>query len=204
MLSKHARPVPFSSYRRPRPSFCEADYAVSRYIAEFINSLASLFYVIYGIYGLRQLRRKANKSNPGNNDYLRALPYWGLKIVGLCLFSFHLSLKYHTQITPLLHRVLTGNVLVGESTRRAWTAKSARRISTIIATVIVSLLLLLVTFNVMADELVVHSWWFLGSVVVIMIQTGPLNASRTILLSNARELSNARWQIYGMLRFGAS
>jgi hypothetical protein len=56
----------------------------------------------------------------------------------------------------------------------------------------------------MADEMVVNSWWFLGSVVVIMVQTGPLIASRTIVVLNARELSNTRRQINGMTRFGAS
>ncbi|KAF3021807.1 hypothetical protein E8E15_008130 [Penicillium rubens] len=77
-----------------KANYCETDYAVSRYVAEFINSLTNVVYIIYGTYGLRQLRRKDKY-----NDCLRALPYWGLIAVGLCSFAFHLSLKYHTQMT---------------------------------------------------------------------------------------------------------
>ncbi|KAJ5469926.1 hypothetical protein N7530_007283 [Penicillium desertorum] len=76
-----------------KANYCETDYAVSRYIAEFINSLTNVVYIIYGIYGLRQLRREDKYG-----DSLRALPYWGLIAVGLCSFAFHLSLKYHTQM----------------------------------------------------------------------------------------------------------
>ncbi|KAJ5999976.1 alkaline ceramidase family protein [Penicillium waksmanii] len=185
---------PFWGPPTSHANFCEADYAVSRYIAEFINSLTNLIYVIYGIYGLHQLRGKANKSKSGYSDYLRALPYWGLIAVGICSFSFHLSLKYYTQMmddlsmlfttTPVLHRVLTAN--------------STRRDSTIIATVLSSLLLLLVTFHVMTDELVVHSVSFVGSVAIIGAQTVRLVKSRTI------EGSDTRRQIWGMVRFGAA
>ncbi|RHZ53273.1 uncharacterized protein CDV56_107419 [Aspergillus thermomutatus] len=64
---------------QPRQSFCEPDYAVTRSIAELINSLTNVVYIIYGIYGLRKLRQKM--------------------AVGLCSFAFHVSLKYHTQMS---------------------------------------------------------------------------------------------------------
>ncbi|KAL4746604.1 hypothetical protein BDW72DRAFT_210326 [Aspergillus terricola var. indicus] len=184
---------PFWGSPTSKANFCEIDYAVSRYIAELVNSLTNVVYipspVIYGIYGLRQLRRKANKQ--GNS--LRALPYWGLISVGLCSFAFHVSLRYHTQMMddlsmhfatiPVLHRVLTAN--------------SGRRGSIVMAMVLGSMLLLLVTFHVMTDELILHSVSFVGTVAVIGAHTVQLIRSRTLPGSAARR------QVWGMVRFGA-
>lgn len=85
---------------------------MTRYVAEFINSLTNLVYskkpasilirsleqvlicylVFYAIYGLHKLWQKSN------NDFFRALPYWGLMAVGICSAIFHVSLQYHTQM----------------------------------------------------------------------------------------------------------
>ncbi|KAL3429843.1 ceramidase [Aspergillus tetrazonus] len=123
-----------------KANFCETDCAVSRYNAEFVNSLTNVVY--------SKLRRKASKH--GNS--LRTLPYTGLILVGLCSFGFHVSLKYHTQMmddlsmhfptTPVPHRVLTAN--------------SHRRDSVFKAIVLGSMLLLLVTFHMITDELILH------------------------------------------------
>ncbi|KAJ5216662.1 alkaline phytoceramidase [Penicillium citrinum] len=177
-----------------KANFCETDYAVSRYIAEFINSLSNVIYIIYGIYGLRQLRSKAMRSKVNKyGDPLRALPYWGLIAVGLCSFAFHLSLKYYTQMmddlsmhfttTPVLHRVLTAN--------------SNRRESIIIAMVLSFVLLVLIAFHTITNELIVHSVSFVGTVTIIGIRTVRLVQSRTLPDSNGRR------QIWGMVRFGA-
>ncbi|KAL3458738.1 ceramidase [Aspergillus heterothallicus] len=171
-------------------NFCEQDYGITRYIAEFMNSLTNLIYVIYGVYGLRQLRRKANR----NIDPLRALPYWGLIGVGLCSFAFHVSLKYHTQMmddlsmhlatTPVLHRVLTVN--------------SSRRGSIITAVVLSAMLLFLITFHVMTDELILHSVSFVGTVTAIGVHTIRLVRTRTPPGSAARR------QLWGIVILGAA
>ncbi|KAJ5177043.1 uncharacterized protein N7482_002920 [Penicillium canariense] len=88
-----------------KANFCETDFAVNKYIAEFINSLTNVVYIIYGIYGLRQLRGKGNKCA----NSLRVLPNWGLIAVGVCSFAFHLSLKYHTQMTGRRRAQLPGD-----------------------------------------------------------------------------------------------
>ena len=89
----------------------------------------------------------------------------------------------HFATTPVLHRVLTAN--------------SNRRDSIVMAMILCSLLLLLVTFHMITDELVLHSVSFVGTVAVIGV--------RTIRLVNSRTLpgSAARRQIWGMVRFGA-
>lgn len=91
------------------------DYFVTRYIAEFINTLSSLVYgqlkpdapschkkrkktdkkcviVAYGIYGLAHGRRNGS----------RLVSYCGLIGVGVCSAGYHMTLKYHTQMCKLI------------------------------------------------------------------------------------------------------
>ncbi|KAJ5165950.1 hypothetical protein N7492_006246 [Penicillium capsulatum] len=91
-------------------NFCEEDYVITRFIAEFINTLSSFVYIAYGIYGLRFLNQRQQAG-------YRSISYYGLIGVGVCSAGYHMTLKYHTQMsdelsmhlltTPLLYRILT-------------------------------------------------------------------------------------------------
>ncbi|KAK4867133.1 hypothetical protein LT330_007874 [Penicillium expansum] len=141
-----------------KANFCEQDYVVTRYVAEFINSLTNLCYIFYAIYGLRRLQQARSIS------FSRALPYCGLMAVGLCSAIYHISLQYHTQMlddlsmlfttTPLLHRVLTVNANRKDS--------------------------------FVADELIVHASFFVSSITIIGIRTIQLLKQRTAENSTAR------------------
>lgn len=135
--------------------------------------------------------------------------------VGVCSAAFHVSLKYHTQMsmcrlfhinyhlahthhlffspvddismhfatTPVLHRVLTVN--------------ANRRDSIVTAIILGSMLVFLVTYHVITDELVLHSLFFVATVTIIGIRTMQLVNTRTLPRSASRR------QIWGMVRFGA-
>ncbi|RDW74585.1 ceramidase [Aspergillus mulundensis] len=181
-------PLRFWGPPTSKANFCEMDYAISRYIAEFINSLSNIVYVIYGIYGLRKLKLR------DNGDLLRALPYWGLMAVGLCSFAVHVSLKYNTQMmddlsmhfatTPVLHRVLTAN--------------STRRNSITTAILLGSILFSLIAYHMLADELVLHSVSFVAAITLIGVYSMRLVNTRTLPGSAVRR------EIWGMVRFGAA
>ncbi|KAB8236411.1 hypothetical protein ETB97_010339 [Aspergillus alliaceus] len=106
----HAALTPFWGPQTSYLNFCEEDYVITRYIAEFINTLSSFVYVLYGIYGLSKL---CHKKHAGS----RSIPYFGLIGVGVCSAGYHMTLKYHTQMsdelsmhlltTPLLYRILS-------------------------------------------------------------------------------------------------
>jgi dihydroceramidase len=89
----------------------------------------------------------------------------------------------HFATTPVLHRVLTAN--------------SNRQDSVISAIVLGSVLLILILFHVITDELILHSGFFICSVTVIGLYT--------IRLINRRTLpdSVARRQMWGIVKFGA-
>ncbi|KAJ6020782.1 alkaline phytoceramidase [Penicillium herquei] len=90
----------------------------------------------------------------------------------------------HFATTPVLHRILTAN--------------SNRRESVMIGIVLGFLLLFLVTFHMMTDELVLHSMSFVGAVTIIGIHTFRLVNSRT------QPGSASRRQIWGIVKFGAA
>lgn len=73
-------------------SFCEEDYVITRYVAEFINTLSSLIYCAFGLYGIAKLQRKQQAT------FSRCIPYYGLIGVGVCSAGYHMTLKYHTQM----------------------------------------------------------------------------------------------------------
>ncbi|KAE8373048.1 alkaline phytoceramidase [Aspergillus bertholletiae] len=109
-MEQHSALTPFWGPQTSYLNFCEEDYVITRYIAEFINTLSSFVYIGYGLYGLLKLRHKPHAGS-------RAIPYCGLIGVGVCSAGYHMTLKYHTQMsdelsmhlltTPLLYRILS-------------------------------------------------------------------------------------------------
>lgn len=92
-----------------------------------------------------------------------------------------LSMMFTT--TPVLHRVMTASASPG--------------VTLIVGIVLGSTLLALVIYHLKTDELLLHSLFFVGSVTVIGVFTMRLINART------RAGSEARRQIWGMVRFGA-
>ncbi|KAF2639812.1 alkaline phytoceramidase [Massarina eburnea CBS 473.64] len=94
-------------------NFCEEDYIITHYIAEFANTFTNLIYVIYGAHGLRRVRLQKD----GGLFSTLAFTYWGLIGVGLLSAWFHATLNYHSQMADdlsmflavgsLLHQLLT-------------------------------------------------------------------------------------------------
>ena len=64
-------------------SFCEEDYAVTRYVVELVNTLTNVAYVALA---LRAMRR-------GHVDFMSA----SLFALGVCSFVFHATMRHATQ-----------------------------------------------------------------------------------------------------------
>ncbi|KAL4874312.1 ceramidase [Aspergillus karnatakaensis] len=169
-----------SAFWGPQTANIKFDYSITRYIAEFINSLTNLVYVIYAIYGLRQLHQDRK---PTTDDSIsRAVPYWGLLAVGYeTQMLDDLSMLFTT--TPILHRVLTVN--------------TKHRVSHVTAILLASLLALITVYHVATDELLIHNLFFGTSITVIGVRTMQLINTRT------RAGSPVRAQAWGMVTFGA-
>lgn len=152
--------TPFWGPQTSYLNFCEEDYVITRYIAEFINTLSSFVYIAYGIYGLSKLRHKPNASS-------RSIPYFGLIGVGVCSAGYHMTLKYHTQMsdelsmhlltTPLLYRILSFQ-----------TSPERTRIVGIILSLLFTVVMVV---HMVMDEFLLHAVTFGTAVYLIATRT---------------------------------
>ncbi|RXK41635.1 dihydroceramidase [Tremella mesenterica] len=71
--------------------WCELNYSVTPYVAEFVNTLTNLPTVLLGLYGAWVAYNGGLK-----NRYLAC--YLGLSLIGLGSFGFHMSLRWEWQL----------------------------------------------------------------------------------------------------------
>ncbi|KAF2827145.1 alkaline phytoceramidase [Ophiobolus disseminans] len=94
-------------------NFCEEDYAVTRYLAEFINSLTNLIYVYFALRYMYQ-PKKATLLAP-RVDFMSV----SLLILGISSFLFHASLRQTLQFADELSMLgLAWSLLQGTLTVR--------------------------------------------------------------------------------------
>lgn len=99
--------------------WCEANYAVSRFIAEFTNTLSNLIFVALAIYGVRKCR---DQSLP----LPLALCQVGIALVGIGSFLFHATLKYEWQLGDEIPMIFSASFIayVAFDTGRSGTPRS--------------------------------------------------------------------------------
>ncbi|KAI5453568.1 alkaline ceramidase ydc1 [Naganishia albida] len=71
--------------------WCEDNYAASRYIAEFFNTVTNLPFIALGIYGWYRIRQAGLPKRYG-------FALLGLSIIGCGSLGFHLTLKWEWQL----------------------------------------------------------------------------------------------------------
>ncbi|KAL4800893.1 ceramidase [Aspergillus venezuelensis] len=156
--------IPVEPFWGPQTSylnFCEEDYVITRYVAEFINTLSSLIYCFFGLYGISKLRKRNHAS------ISRCIPYYGLIGVGVCSGGYHMTLKYHTQMsdelsmhlltTPLLYRIMTFQK------DKVYTKRAGAILLTLFTIVMVT--------HMVMDEFLLHAGAFGTAVLLITTRT---------------------------------
>ncbi|OAL50594.1 alkaline phytoceramidase [Pyrenochaeta sp. DS3sAY3a] len=147
-------------------NFCEEDYNITGYIAEFVNTLTNATYVIYGLHGIRRICFKQNKS------LFSALTfsYWGLIGVGLLSGWFHSTLKYHSQMGDDLSMFLAvGAILHQLLCFQATPAQQRNYTLAILGTVIP-----ISVYHCWADEIYVHEITFAFMIFLVSRHTRAL------------------------------
>ncbi|CBX92641.1 similar to alkaline ceramidase [Plenodomus lingam JN3] len=170
-------------------NFCEEDYVITPYIAEFVNTLTNATYVIYGVYGL--LRVRTHKE--GGYLSTLAFPYWGLIGVGVLSAYFHATLKYHSQMGDdlsmflaagaVLHQLLCFNASVAE--RRKYTLA------------IMGTVLPVSVYHVWADEIIAHEITF--AIMIFLVS----KYARALIKKQVRS-EDHRKKLGSMATFGIS
>ncbi|EME40939.1 hypothetical protein DOTSEDRAFT_74480 [Dothistroma septosporum NZE10] len=128
-------------------SFCEEDYAVTYYIAEFFNTLTSLAYIAYGIHGIRRYKRQGLGLFAEPN-----LSYWALIGVGIFSGGYHMTLKYYTQMSDELSMHLS----IGTLLHQVYTFNEPPNIQRRNTAIIVGVLVPFVIYHCVTDEFLMH------------------------------------------------
>ncbi|KAB8078860.1 alkaline phytoceramidase [Aspergillus leporis] len=161
-------------------NFCEEDYVITRYVAEFINTLSSFVFIVYGIYGLLKLRHKPTQIGS------RWIPYCGLIGVGVCSAGYHMTLKYHTQMsdelsmhlltTPLLYRILA--------------FQTSPKRSRVVGITLSFLFTVVMVVHMVMDEFLLHAVTFGMAVYLIATRTLKIIPGQVPDLSTRKDIQN--------------
>ncbi|TVY31659.1 Alkaline ceramidase [Lachnellula subtilissima] len=175
--SHGGNPFSFAYRKDPHPAFwgevksqanfCEEDYIITTYIAEFINTLSNLVYVYYAYHGI--------KSNANHKDaILRNLPYLGIATVGIGSGIFHASLKNYTQWADDLSMLLaTATVL-----HRVFTFDKSIAYTVTYGAILSAAMTAFSTWHCVTDELIMHSVLFGVMIAAIGIKTRSIISAR--------------------------
>ncbi|KAJ3076377.1 Alkaline ceramidase 3 [Podochytrium sp. JEL0797] len=86
--------------------WCEENYIVSAYVAEFWNSLSNLFYIVLALIGLR------SAITLGITDRRVYIGHFAIAAVGVGSYLFHSTLHFETQMMDELPMIYGSCVLV--------------------------------------------------------------------------------------------
>ncbi|CZT24257.1 related to YPC1-Alkaline Ceramidase [Ramularia collo-cygni] len=137
----------FWGTRTAAVNFCEEDYIITHYVAEFFNTLTSLAYIAYGIHGIRRYKRQDLSIFAGAN-----LSYWALIGVGIFSGLYHLTLKYHTQMSD----ELSMHLAIGTVLQQVFTFKEPPKVQVRNTAIILGVLVPFVIYHCVADEFMLH------------------------------------------------
>ncbi|KAG6357822.1 hypothetical protein INS49_013702 [Diaporthe citri] len=113
-----------------RANFCEEDYAVTKYIAEFVNTLSNLAYVYYALKASCRLGQK------GRYFGMDALAF-SLLLVGIFSLVFHATLHQETQFLDDMSMFLLGTALLHPLYTTGFKPSARRAITTTLVSVVV-------------------------------------------------------------------
>ncbi|KAF2657494.1 alkaline phytoceramidase [Lophiostoma macrostomum CBS 122681] len=169
-------------------NFCEEDYIITTYIAEFINTLTNLTYIIYGAHGIRRVAQRAD----GGIFSTLSFPYWGLVGVGVLSGWYHMTLNYHSQMADDLSMFLAVGTLMHQLL--TFDATPSQRLNTTL--LIVGTVIPVSIYHCWADEIYVHEIAFAAMVIITGRRIRQLIREKV-----ASEAS--RKKLKGMANFGS-
>ncbi|KAK6849562.1 hypothetical protein PG995_013395 [Apiospora arundinis] len=146
-------------------NFCEEDYIVTRYIAEFMNSMTNLPYVYFA------LRYMYGPGSQGlfkpRTDFMSV----SLLVLGICSFLFHASLRHSMQYADELGMLgLAWALLQGILTVRGRSSSNDRLVNTTLNIVFP----LFAAFYVWTGKIIYHASAFFIMMVLIVIRVAHL------------------------------
>ncbi|OQO00663.1 hypothetical protein B0A48_13153 [Cryoendolithus antarcticus] len=185
---QHAH-APLFGQPTSRANFCEEDYIITGWIAEFVNTLTNIAYILYAIQGIRRARARRA---PLSSQVL----YYGLAGVGVCSALFHGLLKYPAQMGDDTSMQVATALVV----HRAMTYGRGRGYARILAVGLASLLALETAYHAINNEQTVHDLAFVVQIAVVAFKTRSLIQTR--VTASRDKLVLQRLTLLGAACFG--
>ncbi|KAF2667661.1 hypothetical protein BT63DRAFT_456961 [Microthyrium microscopicum] len=139
-------------------NFCEEDYAVTFYIAEFINALTNVTYIYYAF----RYARNRGRNQAWNGHDLMSI---SLFLVGVSSFIFHTTLRQTAQLFDDLSMLLLGASFL----LSVYTTNQTPVVQSLLATIICGGISIVSVIYLRTGNMVLHTISF-GTVLLL---TGP-------------------------------
>ncbi|KAH6714718.1 ceramidase [Leptodontidium sp. MPI-SDFR-AT-0119] len=175
--------TPYWGETNAQANFCEEDYILTPYIAEFINTLTNITYLIYAFHGIR--------NNANRKDAVwRNLPYLGIAAVGFGSAIFHATMKNYAQWCDDLSML----VAVATVVHRVFTFDKPLSTTVITGAAIVGTMTVFSAWHCITDEITMHSVLFAAMIVIVGLKTRSIISMRVKDLIVAKEVRKlATW-----------
>ncbi|ORX82940.1 alkaline phytoceramidase [Anaeromyces robustus] len=134
--------------------WCEENYIVSKYIAEFWNTLSNSIYILYALVGMRNVKKY-------HYDQRFYWAYFGLLCIGFGSWLFHMTLRYQMELADELPMIYTCCIAVF-CIFEILDSKTYRPYITII------LWLTVILFTIMYTEIISWPWFQHGSTALLI------------------------------------
>ncbi|KAG9669233.1 alkaline phytoceramidase, partial [Aureobasidium melanogenum] len=145
-----------------RANFCEEDFIVTGFNAEFVNTCSNAAYVIYAARTLRRL--------PASASFAAKSIYYGLALVGICSSLFHGLLKYHAQMADDTSMIVATSIVL----HRAMTYQRSNSFTRWFSSLLILAVIAETAYHTIKDEQMVHELSFVLLIVIVAIKTRSL------------------------------
>ncbi|KAG9606163.1 alkaline phytoceramidase, partial [Aureobasidium melanogenum] len=175
-----SQPVsPFFGNPTARANFCEEDFIVTRFIAEFINTCSNAAYIIYAVRTLRRM--------PASAPFAAKSVYYGLALVGICSSLFHGLLKYHAQMADDTSMIVATSIVL----HRAMTFQRSNSYTRWFSGLLVLAVIAETAYHTIKDEQMVHELSFVLLIIAVAVKTRSLIKLRVHNTKDKQMLHNA-------------
>ncbi|TIA56697.1 hypothetical protein D6C77_06741 [Aureobasidium pullulans] len=162
-ISYRAQPLsPAFGSPTARANFCEEDFVIVSFIAEFINTCTNAAYIFYAARALRRL--------PKDASFAAKSLYYGLGLVGVCSSLFHGLLSYHAQMADDTSMIVATSIVL----QRAMTYRKTPTFINWFSGLLLLAVITETTYHVMMDEQTVHELSFVSLIIAVAAKTRSL------------------------------
>ncbi|KAG9604230.1 alkaline phytoceramidase, partial [Aureobasidium melanogenum] len=173
-----------------RANFCEQDFVIVSWIAEFVNTWSNAAYILYAIRALRQM--------PTSAPFAAKSIYYGLALVGICSSLFHGLLKYHAQMADDTSMIVATSIVL----HRAMTFERDHSFRRWFSSLLILAVIAETAYHTIKDEQSVHELSFVLLIVAVAIKTRSLIKLRVHNPKDKQMLQNATIFGAGCFIFG--